>query len=198
LVELKRCPPYDRSKAAGEGEVHKGIEQGLDAVIVIPTGIIGPYDDEPSYFGEALLTIARGKLPALIAGGFDWVDVRDVVEGATRAEERAVSGARYLLSGHWISVPEIAAIVAQVIGVPSPRLVCPMWLAPAGIPFTTGFARLTGKRPLYTRASLKALSGNRNISHERATRDLDYNPRPFQETIVDTLRWFEENGYLGR
>jgi dihydroflavonol-4-reductase len=198
LVESKRCPPYDRSKATGEREVHKGIEQGLDAVIIIPTGIIGPYDYEPSYFGEALLTIARGKLPALIAGGFDWVDVRDVVEGAMRAEERAPAGARYLLSGHWVSVPEIAAIVEQATGAPVPRLVCPMWLAPAGIPFTTALARLTGKRPLYTSASLRALCGNRNISHERATRDLDYNPRPFRETIVDTLQWFEENGYLGR
>lgn len=198
LVEPKRCPPYDRSKAAGEKEVHKGMERGLDAVIIIPTGIIGPYDYEPSYFGEALLTLARGKLPALVAGGFDWVDVRDVVEGAMRAEERATTGARYLLSGHWVSVPELAAIVEQVTGVPAPRLVCPLWLAPAGIPFTTALARLAGKRPLYTSASLKALCGNRNISHARATCDLDYNPRPFWETIVDTLRWFEISGYLGR
>lgn len=198
LVESKGCPPYDRSKAMGESVVHKGIEQGLDAVIIIPTGVIGPYDYEPSYFGEALLTIARSKLPALIAGGFDWVDVRDVVQGAMRAEERAPCGARYLLSGHWVSVPGIAAIVEQVNGVPAPRLVCPMWLAPAGIPFTNTLARLTGQRPLYTSASLRALCGNRNISHERATRDLDYNPRPFRETIVDTLHWFEENGYLDR
>ncbi len=198
LVKSRRCPPYDRSKAAGEKEVRKGIEQGLDAVIIIPTGIIGPYDYEPSYFGEALLTLACGKLPALVAGGFDWVDVRDVVEGALRTEERAPCGARYLLSGHWVSVPALAAIVEQVTGVPAPRLVCPLWLAPAGIPFAVAFARLVGKRPLYTTASLNALRGNHNISHERATRDLGYNPRPFRETIIDTLRWFEKNGYLGR
>jgi dihydroflavonol-4-reductase len=198
LVESRRCPSYDRSKAAGEKEVRKGIERGLDAVIINPTGVIGPYDFEPSYFGEALLAIAHRKLPALVGGGFDWVDARDVVVGAMRAEECAPTGANYLLSGHWVSVSGLAALVGEITSVMAPRLVCPLWLAHLGTPFTTAFARLAGTRPLYTGVSLRALKSNRNISHERASRDLGYNPRPFRETIVDTLRWFQENDYLDR
>jgi dihydroflavonol-4-reductase len=197
-VESRRCPSYDRSKAAGEKEVRKGIERGLDAVIINPTGVIGPYDFEPSYFGEALLAIACRKLPALVGGGFDWVDVRDVVAGAMRAEECAPNGAKYLLPGHWVSVSGLAALVEEITSVPVPRFVCPLWLAHVGTPFTVAFARLTGGRPFYTSDSLRALKSNRNISHERASRDLGYNPRPFRETIVDTLRWFQENGYLDR
>ena len=196
LVESRRSPSYDRSKAAGEKEVRQGIERGLDAVIVNPTGVIGPYDFEPSYFGEALLAIACRKLPALVGGGFDWVDARDVVAGAMRAEECAPTGAKYLLSGHWVSVPGLAALVEEITSVRAPRLVCPLWLAHAGTPFTAAFARLTGGRPFYTSDSLRALKSNRNISHERAARDLGYSPRPFRETIVDTLRWFEENGNI--
>ncbi len=194
MVESRRSPSYDRSKAAGEKEVRRGIERGLDAVIINPTGVIGPYDFEPSYFGEALLAIACRKLPALVGGGFDWVDARDVVVGAMRAEECALTGAKYLLSGHWVSVADLAALVEEITSVPSPKLVCPLWLAHAGVPFTVAFARLTGGRPFYTSDSLRALKSNKNISHERASRDLGYNPRPFRETIVDTLRWFEENG----
>ena len=41
-----------------------------------------------------------------------------------------------------------------------------------------------------------ALRGNRHVSHEKATRELDYHPRPLRETITDTLRWFENNGQL--
>jgi len=197
MVESRRCPSYDRSKAAGEKEVRKGIERGLDAVIINPTGVIGPYDFEPSYFGEALVAIACRKLPALVAGGFDWVDARDVVMGAMQAEECAPTGAKYLLSGHWVSVADLAALVEELIGAPAPRLVCPLCLAHVGAPFTVAFARLTGGRPFYTDDSLRALKSNRNISHEKAARDLGYNPRPFRETIVDTLRWFQENGYLG-
>jgi dihydroflavonol-4-reductase len=197
-VELRHGLPYDCSKAAGEKEVRKGIERGLDAIIINPTAIIGPYDYGPSYLGEALLNIAQGKMPALVAGGCDWVDVRDVVEGAVRAEEQAPTGARYLLSGHWASISELAAIMEEITGVPAPRLVFPLWLARIGAPFTVAFAQLTGKQPLYTSASIRALCSNRNISHGRAGRDLGYHPRPLRETVVDTFRWFAENGYLSR
>jgi dihydroflavonol-4-reductase len=196
LAESRRYPPYDRSKAAAEREVRRAIDAGLDAVIIYPTAIIGPHDYEPSYFGEALLSLAQRRLPALVTGGFDWVDVRDVVAGALRAAEKAAAGARYLLSGHWVSMCDIAAMVSEITGVPANRLVCPLWLAHIGAPFIQAASRLNGRRPLYTGVSLRALKSNRNISHERATRDLGYRPRPFRETLVDTLRWFEGNGQL--
>ncbi len=196
LVASRRCPPYDRSKAAAELLVRRAIERGLDAVIIYPTAILGPYDYEPSYFGEALLLLARHRLPALVTGGFDWVDVRDVVAGALIAEASAPPGAGYLLSGHWVSMCDIAAGVAEITGVPATKFVCPLWLARAGAPIIQGISRVSGKPPLYTGASLRALKSNRRISHDKATRELGYQPRPFRETLADTLRWFEENGQL--
>jgi dihydroflavonol-4-reductase len=198
LAESRRCSPYDRSKAAAEREVQRGIEKGLDAIIIYPTAIIGPHDYQPSYFGEALLLLAKHKLPALVTGGFDWVDVRDVVAGAMLAEASATRGAGYLLSGHWVSMCDIATGVAEITGVPITRFVCPLWLARVGAPVIKGISHLNGKRPLYTSFSLKALKSNRHISHEKATRELGYQPRPFRETLVDTLRWFENNGQLTR
>ena len=198
LVESRQCPPYDRSKAAAEREVQRGVELGLDAVIINPTAIIGPHDYQLSYFGEALLALARCKLPGLVTGGFDWVDVRDVVEGAMRAEEQAPTGAKYLLSGHWVSICDIANMVADFTGMPAPGFVCPLWLARLGTPVVTAFSSLKEKWPLYTSVSMRALRSNRNISHEKATRELGYQPRPFRETLIDTLQWFEENGQLGR
>lgn len=198
LAESRHYPPYDRSKADAEIEVRRGIEKGLDAVIINPTAVIGPYDYQPSYFGEALISLAQRRLPALVTGGFDWVDVRDVVAGALRAEESAPAGARYLLSGHWVSMRDIAVMVTDITGVPTTRFVVPLWLAHIGAPFIQAVSRLNGKRPLYTGVSLRALRSNRHISHERATRELDYQPRPFRETLIDTLHWFEENGQLTR
>ena len=167
LAESRRCPPYDRSKAAAEREVQRGLELGLDAIIINPTAIIGPYDYQLSYLGEALLSLAQGKLPALVTGGFDWVDVRDVVEGALRAEEQAPTGAKYLLSGHWVSLCDIAAMVAEITGMSSPGFVCPLWLARLGAPVVTALGHLNGKQPLYTSVSLRALRSNRHISHEQ-------------------------------
>ncbi|MFC1909890.1 NAD-dependent epimerase/dehydratase family protein [Chloroflexota bacterium] len=196
LVESQRSPPYDRSKAAAEKEVHKGIERGLDAIIISPTAIIGPYDYKPSYFGEALIRMANNKLPVLVAGGFDWVDVRDVIKGAMRAEERAPTGAKYILSGHWVSLHDMALLVEQISGVPAPNFVCPMWLARASAPIISAFDHLAGRRPLYTAVSLKALRDNRSISHQKATQELDYHPRAFRETLIDTLKWFDDTGRL--
>jgi dihydroflavonol-4-reductase len=196
MNEPQNYPPYDHSKAAAEKEVRQGIERGLDGIIISPTAIIGPHDYKPSHLGEALLRMANGRLPALVAGGFDWVDVRDVADAALRAEEQAPTGARYILSGHWVSLPDLARLVAELTDVPAPHFVCPMWLAHIGAPFITGFDRLAGRRPLYTSVSLRTLRSNRKISHQRASRELGYQPRPFRETLADTLRWFKETGQI--
>jgi dihydroflavonol-4-reductase len=198
LVDGRLVPPYDRSKADGEREVRAGMERGLDAVIIYPTGIIGPYDFRPSHFGRVLLAMSERRLPALVTGGFDWVDVRDVVAGAIQAGKRAPAGARYLLSGHWASMRQLAAMVAEVMGARPPGLVFPMWMARLGLPFGSHLTKLDGEHPLYTRVSLRALRGNHQISHERATRDLGYQPRPLIESLADTFRWFVKNGRCAR
>jgi dihydroflavonol-4-reductase len=197
LIASRRCSPYARSKASGEREVRRGIDRGLDAVILNPTGIIGPHDYRPSYFGSVLLSLCRGRLPAVVAGGFDWVDVRDVVAGAMSAEAGAPTGAKYLLSGHWASARDLASTVSELTSVRAPRYTLPIWVAYLGVPFTAAFARMSGGHPMYTRVALDALGSNRAISHERATVELDYHPRPFRETLADTVQWFEEAGLLG-
>lgn len=196
LVTSRRYPLYDRSKAAGEMVVRDAVEAGLDAVILYPTGMIGPYDWGPSHFGEVLLYLAQRRLPALIQAGFDWVDVRDVVAGALRAEQVSPPGGRYLLSGHWVTLRELADMVEELSGEHAPRWRCPMGLARLAAPLASAYARLRGQRPLFTSVALHALRGNRRISHALASRELDYRPRPLRETLADTLRWFRETGAL--
>lgn len=198
LTSSPRMPPYDRSKAAAERLVLEGIDRGLDAVIVNPTAILGPHDYGPSAMGRVLVDLYHRKLPALVDGGFDWVDVRDVVAGALAAADRGPRGARYLLSGARKTVRELAALVEEVTGVPAPRLVSPMWLARVGAPFATAVARIAGKEPLYTRHSLHALRNHQLVSHEKATRELGYAPRPLVETLRAAYDWFRAAGALAR
>jgi dihydroflavonol-4-reductase len=195
LVASPAAAAYDRSKALGIKAVREGIEKGLDAVMVLPTGVLGPHDYEPSHFGQVLLNLARGKLPALVTGGFDWVDARDVAAGAMAAADKAPTGAMYLLSGHWVAVPEVARMVCESSAASVPRCV-PLWLARAGAPVVETWCSLTKTRPLYTRMSLGTLNSNRQISHARATRELGYEPRSFRESLEDTLAWFRETGML--
>jgi dihydroflavonol-4-reductase len=187
LAHTKKHPPYDRSKAAGEAEVLSAVAKGLDAVIVNPTAIIGPYDFQPSHQGQMLLSMASGRLPTLIDGGFDWVDVRDVVYDAMQTEKLAPRGSKYLLGGHWASLVDIARMVEKETGTRALGFVCPLWLAGAGAPIITAVEHLRGHRPLYTRASIIAVNSNKLISHEKAEKELDYHPRPLEQTICDTL-----------
>ncbi len=196
LTSSPRMPPYDRSKAEAERLVQAGIGRGLDAIIVNPTAILGPHDYGPSAMGRVLLDLYHRKLPALVDGGFDWVDVRDVVAGALTAADRAPTGARYLLSGARKTVAELAGLVHEITGVRPPRLGSPMWLERVGAPFATAVARVAGKQPLYTRHSLHALRNHQLVSHDKATRELGYAPRPLVETLTAAYDWFRAHGAL--
>lgn len=184
---------YDRSKALGEIEVKKGIEKGLDAVIVHPSGVIGPYDFAPSRMGQVLLDLYHGKLLATVAGGFDWVDSRDVSLGAISALEKGKSGENYILSGSWLSVRELAKVSESVTGVKAPVFHTPMWLARIAAPFAVSYAKLVKAEPLFTKESLGALRANKTMSHAKAKQELGYKPRPIFETIRDSYLWFEKS-----
>lgn len=198
VARSKRFPPYACSKAAGERQVWEGVARGLDAVVLYPSAIVGPYDYRGGFPNAGLLAICEGKLWALVEGGFNWVDVRDVAEGALQAAGRAPRGAKYILAGHWASLRDLAELAREITGAPVPSLVFPMWLARMGAPLVATASQLAGRRPLYTPAALVPLAGNRNISHARATRELRYQPRPLRQTVVDTLQWFKNRGLLTR
>ena len=190
-------PAYDRSKALGGDEIRHGIERGLDAVILNPTGVLGPYDRGPTGVGQFFVDLQRREVPMLIAGGFDCVDVRDVVEATLAAETRGRSGENYILGGQWHSVPELARFSEAVTGIPAPRFVCPVALARFWAPFQMAWDRLQARSPLYTPDALHHISrSNRRVSSAKAQVELGFAPRPVTDSVRDAYRWFEENGKL--
>jgi dihydroflavonol-4-reductase len=188
---------YDQSKAEEERIVSKGVSQGLDAVIVNPTAIIGPHDYKPSLMGTGLIALYRGSLPALVPGGFNWVDVRDVVVGAINVCEYGKTGERYLLPGTWAELKQLAVMVESISGNPAPRFMCPIWLARLGLPFIRAYTSLNGTRMLYTSESLSALTGaNSHISSNKAEQLFMYQHRSLRLTLEDTFQWFQNNEML--
>ena len=187
----ERSPAYDRSKNDGENEVHAAIADGLDAVIVNPTGVVGPHDYRPSQMGELLLQFRDRKIPVNIGGGFDFVDVRDLVAGMLAAEQSGRTGENYLLSGHRHSSKELAQLVAQVTGVKAPRISVPASLTSGLAPLVL---KLTASNqvPLITPDSMHALQFSPSVCHYKASKELGYVARPIIETLRDTYAWFDE------
>ncbi|MCK9462431.1 MAG: SDR family oxidoreductase [Proteobacteria bacterium] len=192
----RRHLAYDRSKARGTLEVLAAVERGLDAVIVHPSGVIGPNDFKVSRMGAVILDLVHRRLPALIDGGYNWVDVRDVVDGMLAAEKNGRRGERYLLTGRWAHVVELAALVTKFTGRPTPRFRTPLWLAMPASYGSLLWGRVTRTTPKFTPGAVRAVAMHRYVSHLKATEELGYNPRPLEATIRDTLAWFAEAGMI--
>ena len=181
-------PAYDRSKAAGERRLRTVIDDGLNAVILNPTGVIGPRDDGPSRMGAVLLAAARRRLPATIRGSFDWVDVRDVVRALLTAEHRGTTGENYLIGGHSACVADLARLAADAADVTPPVVDLSSGFAHIWSPLASWLARREPNPLLYTEDSLHALDSQPIVDHSKASAALDHRPRPLAETVADLIR----------
>jgi len=202
IDESQPCDPsrvrmaYSRSKAKATLEVMNIACRGLDTVILYPTGIIGPFDFKPSDMGRVILDYVHGKIPARIAGGYDFVDVRDVARGHVLAASKGESGQGYILSGEWISVDDIMLELSRAANVPVPRIRVPYALARAVAGVSTVLSVLLKTNPLFTIDSLDTLRSNSLVSCAKAQRELDYKARPIRDSLWDTVEWFRQSGKL--
>lgn len=179
---------YAKTKAEATRLVLNAAAAGMDAVIVQPSGILGPYDKSGNHLVQLVTDYIFGRLPACVKGGYDFVDVRDVADGCIRAALQGKTGECYILSNRRYEIKDVLKMVRKVNG--GRRLaVLPIWIAKACVPFIRLDARRKKRRPLYTRYSLYTLSGNSRFSHDKATAELGYRPRDLFETVRDTVRW---------
>jgi dihydroflavonol-4-reductase len=195
LVETNKTI-YEFSKAEGEREVINAAKEGLNAIVLNPTAVIGPFDNKGSLLGQALRKIYQNKLPFLVSGGYNWVDVRDVVSAAIHAIEAGRSGENYILSGEYCSLRELSVMISKISGCKIPVIV-PVPLARLACPFFKLYSSVTNTKPLYTYQSLDILVNSPlNISNAKAKKELGYKPRPLEQTLRDTFNWYREENFI--
>ncbi len=181
---------YAKTKAEATQAVLDEVQRGLDAVIVHPSGILGPYDPSGNHLVQLVKDYITGKLPACVRGGYDFVDVRDVAYGCIQAIEKGKKGECYILSNRHYEIKEVLKIARHFCkGKKIPVL--PMWMAKAAAPLMAAVSKRRKARPLYTKYSLYTLTSNDRFSHDKATRDLGYRPRDLYQTIRDTVYWLK-------
>ena len=187
---------YDRSKAEATLAVLEETQQGLDAVIVCPTGVIGPHDYRLSEMGALFLDWIKNRLNFIINGYFDFVDVRDIARGMMLACEKGRIGECYILSGQRINLIQMMKLVKEAIGRRYMSLSLPIRLARFTANFTPLFCRLTRSKPRFTSYSIETVMSNSNISCAKAQRELGYTPRSLKVTIGDTVNWWFQHRHL--
>lgn len=183
---------YAKSKARATLAVTRGVTKGLDAVIVCPTGVIGPYDFRVSEMGHLILNFLSRKLKVCVGGAYDFVDVRDVARGMTLAAEKGVTGESYILSGERVTIRDFLTLLERVTGVQAPHLQVPCWLARAAGVAATPYYLLSKAKPLFTAYSIDVLASNSLVSSAKARREIGYSARSITESLADTVLWLRE------
>jgi dihydroflavonol-4-reductase len=183
---------YDLSKAHASLAVQRAMADGLDAVIVCPSAVTGPYDFHNSEAGRAIRLYMQPGLKFTVKGAYDFIDVRDAANGFILAAENGRRGETYILSGDRLTVKEMTHIVWQATQGWHTNLEVPIWLAYWVARLMPLYGGLTGTLPIFTRYSLDAIESNSHISHAKATRELGFQPRPARQAILDAVRWFQQ------
>ena len=189
---------YHRSKAIGETVVLDACKRGLNATIVNPGSMIGPYDYEPSMIGAALIDMYFGRVPVLLDLLSDYVDARDVADGMIAAAEKGRVGERYFLTGDVVPILQMVSLYGELTGAKVPKRALPLWVGWAILPLALAGSAMTKKDPFITADMLRASVSNAVVSREKAERELGYTTRPLRESLTDAVEWYRERGWLNR
>jgi len=187
---------YAGAKRAADALVLTAVrEQGLDASILMFASVLGPGDYSHSHMTQVLADFMEGKLPASVDAGYNNFDIRDVAAVLPAIIEHAQRGEIYLFAASPAKINEIFGYLAQAYHKRMPPTL-PMWVAYVGLPFLLLWAKITGKRPLYTRAALESLKVDVNFPIQKAEKAFGYHPRPLRETVLDHVQFLFDQGML--
>jgi nucleoside-diphosphate-sugar epimerase len=183
---------YDETKFRAHEVAEQRIAAGAPIVIVMPSQVYGPHDH--TLASAQLGSAYHGKLryTALTDLGTAWVHVADVAEGVVAALDHGRIGESYALAGEPRRLGEALALSAQLGGQRLPRMRMSSGLLRAMAPLNDRFAGLLGM-PANMKEIVSASDGVTYwAGHDKATRELGFNPRGLVQGIVDT--WGKETG----
>ena len=178
-------PAYATSKYLGELEVWRGVAEGLSAVIVNPSVVLGPGDWHRS--STRLLRYAHQQHWFYTRGLVNFVDVRDVVEHLLllALEQSDLRGERYILSAEALPLTDFFRQAAAAMHRRPPAVAVPGWAAEIIWRLEHARAVLTGARPLITKDTARAGRQPVLYSHAKVQSTTGLSFRP----LVETLAW---------
>jgi dihydroflavonol-4-reductase len=183
---------YVVTKRESDRVVAAACAQGLDAVIVHPGFMLGPYDWKPS---SGSLILAVKKAPVVVAprGTASVCDARDVASAVVNALTAGRNGEHYILAGTNIGYPELCQRIVSVMQLPK-RVVRMRKVIPTIARMVDVWNRLSGARERsFNGAALAMAHLHHSYDSSKAQRELDYQRRPLDETLADACAWLMEH-----
>jgi dihydroflavonol-4-reductase len=187
---------YKMSKAMAEIVALRAAARGLPLVITHPTTVIGAGDCRPTPSGSMIQHYINGHMKVFVEMAQNVVDVRDVALGHVLALEKGAPGERFVLGGDNLSMRELLAILAELTGIPAPRVALPLpMLKVVGRVMEWIADTITHKEPAATLEAALHARDSRYVSIDKARCELGYAPRPARAVLADAVRFFASEGY---
>jgi dihydroflavonol-4-reductase len=197
LIEDENGMPYDYSKAEGQRIVYDYCKKGLDASVIHPTSIVGPNDFKPGLPMQAFVDMANGKRKLMPNWGYNFIDVRDLCDAAISAVKNGKSGQNYIIGGEYHMYLYIGELIGKQLGKKVVYGALPEFVTYLPLPFEYIRALFTNKpRVLTLDAIHTAQTGNKIVPSTLAREELGHKPRSIEETIFDTIDFFQKRGLV--
>jgi nucleoside-diphosphate-sugar epimerase len=184
-----RYSAYAESKFQSELEVWRGVEEGLSALVVNPSIIIGPM--VPLQGPGGLFKTLRKGMSYYPTGVTGFVDVRDVVRAMLELSDRKVTNDRFILSQGNHSYQEMFRLIARAFNSKVPKKKLPPWVTAVAWRLEGVRAGLMGGSPRITREIHESAHRRVYFSNEKLVQTLDYQYVPIEQSVEDTVRFFD-------
>ena len=168
--------------------------KSLQASIINPTFMWGPYDSKPGA-GAMILAIYNRKVPAFASGGRNYIYVKDVVIAIANALTKGKNGECYIAGNHNMDYKEAFTRIASVVNVKPPALSLPGFVTKAYGWVGSAMGNITGKAPTVSYPMAQISSDHHYFSAAKAVRELGMPQTDIEVAIDECFQWLKENGY---
>ncbi len=188
--DRKVASNYAKSKYAAEMEIWRGVAEGLRAVVVNPSVILGSgFWNQGTC--EMFRLYAKG-FPFYTSGCIGFVDVRDVAKLSIAAMESTVIGERFLLSGENLSYQTVFNQIAKAANVKPPAFKMNKFLAAIGWRLEWLKSKIIGNSPVITKETVGHASERSYYNNQKSLKTFDFQYTPIFQTIEETVSQLQE------
>ncbi len=186
---------YLDSKYEAHQVVIQNVKKGLNAVIVNPTFMIGPFDSGPSS-GSMIIALGKKKIMGFTKGGRNYIYVKDAATAITNALTMGRAGEGYILGNANLSYEEAFALIGTTLGVKPPQRKIPDWLVLLIGHLSSLKARITGIAPIISLSVAKIALDDHYFTPRKAIEELKLPQTPLRVAILESFEWFKANKYV--
>jgi len=180
---------YMRTKCLAEDEVRIAIGEGLDAVILNPANIVGPYD--LANWARLFRLVAEDKLPGIPPGEAPFCSVTEVAKAHLFAFERGHTGENYILGGTQATYLQAFQVVGHLLGHKVPDKPLPAFALNIAGRLSELGSKITGKEPDVTPEMATMLSATLRCRSDKAERELCFRSIPLETMFDDCYQWLK-------